>query len=313
MTSSEPPLPVPEDDALAAAASAVVDGVATPEEAALVAAAPEGAARLAALRVVAGLVGSPPEPQDPSSAEGALAAAMAAFDAGGADEAGGGDGHLRASVSSLPPRTPVRGSRGLPRLAVVAAALLLLVGIGAFAIGSLSSEDSATMSAAPPARELSKGTESTAAAPAAPAVDAGASAGGAATTTSPPAAAASDALRAAPGAGAVPQPPVVDGGDLGRQDEIEALGLRMAAALDGTPEPTVSNATAALPSDVQACATAGAGTIGEVVGPLRYRAVGTFEGTPAVFLAYDRLGGNPPRVLLVLARQGCGLLASSHF
>ena len=49
MTPPEPPLPVPEDDALDAAASAVVDGGASPEEAALVAASPHGQARVEAL------------------------------------------------------------------------------------------------------------------------------------------------------------------------------------------------------------------------------------------------------------------------
>ncbi|MEO5680150.1 MAG: hypothetical protein ABIS47_10825, partial [Acidimicrobiales bacterium] len=80
------------DDPLDAAASAVVDGEATPEEAALVAASPQGAARLAGLRAVSEAVGRPGREQDPPAEARALAAALAAFDAAGTEALAGGNG-----------------------------------------------------------------------------------------------------------------------------------------------------------------------------------------------------------------------------
>jgi hypothetical protein len=314
VTSSEPLLPVPEDDALDAAASAVVDGVATPEEAAVVAAAPDGATRVAAMRAVADAVGSPPGAQSSVAAERGRAAALAAFGAETDHDSAAADGGTRLAMLPQAPRAGGR-SRNLPRMGAIAATLLLVVGIGAFAAAALfsdGSQDSFT-SAAPtrePAGQLS-GAESVdandpafgraATTPAPKSVEAGASAG-------PPAPAAAPAA----GAGAAGPPPVVNGGDLGRQDEVEALAQRAAAALDGVPDATVAARDAALPSEVQACAAAVAATPGETVTALRYRAVGSFQGTPAVFLAFDR-ASNPPRVLLVLARSDCSVLASTHF
>jgi hypothetical protein len=106
---------------------------------------------------------------------------------------------------------------------------------------------------------------------------------------------------------------VVDGGDLGRQVDVEAVAQRTAATLDGVADPAFTAPGSAPPRDVQACIATGAATAGEPLGPLRYRAVGTFGGKDAVFLAFDRQGANPPRLLLVLARSGCAVLASTHF
>lgn len=160
MSTTEPPLPVPEDDALDAAASAVVDGVATVEESDLVAAAPEGQARVATLRAVAEAVGWRVPEQGADAATRALAAATAAFDddglartpavspfaptvSGGAGgdphdpfptaAAGGGSGGSKAPVSTLP--RPATSGRWLPRLGAIAAVLMLLAGIGTLAVG----------------------------------------------------------------------------------------------------------------------------------------------------------------------------------
>jgi hypothetical protein len=325
---SEPPLPVPEDDALDAAASAVVDGVATPEEAAAVAAAPDGAARVAAQRAVADAVRSPVGAQDSRAAATALSAALAAFDLEGDDGAGTAEGTVGgrapAPVSRLPQAPPGSRSRGgLPRLAAVAAALVLLLGVGALLVGALSPEQDAatTFSAAPPAKEAAESLAAdagTAAGGASPGVASGAAAPNAAGATTvapagPAAGAPGRSLDALAPTSSSPPPPVVDGGDLGNQEEVEALAQRAAAALDGVPDPVVARAEAALPTEVQACVNAAAANANEVVGGLRYRAVGSFQGVPAVFLAFDRPGAQPPRLLLVLARTGCDALASSHF
>lgn len=316
MTSSDPSLPVPEDDALDAAASAVVDGVATPEEAALVAASPDGSDRVAALRAVADAIGVPVRPQDPAAAAGALTAALAGFDAPPAEDASTRPLLEHTRVDSLPPVPAAARGRGLPRLATVAAALLLLVGVGVFSVAVLTADDDDTtgFSASPPAPQAAEqrdaGDPGTTSAPAPPASDAPGPLANTAPSSVPPASAPPTRNEAATAAPSSP-PPVVDGGDLGGQDEVEAVALRVAAALDGVADPGVAPPGAALPRDVQACATAGARS-GEPAGALRYRAVGTYQGTPAVFLVYDR-PGDPPRLLLILARTGCAILDSTHF
>ena len=346
MSSAEPPLPVPEDDALDAAASAVVDGVATPEEAALLAASPGGEARVGALRAVAAAVGQPVPAQDGATADRALAAALEAFVAGvpddgragrGAQEghaaaidppsrsatsgtaagaaagSAGGDGHRRATVTPFPVPPPHGAAppRWLPRLSLVAAALVVLVGIGAL-VGFLGAkDDKAVMSSAAPDAASESATSLAPASLAAPRTNpaAGLAGPGMATSTVPPPASRDNAAAAA----AAP-PPVVDGGDVGRQTDLQALAQRAAAALDSTPDPATTGRTA-LATDVQACVNAGptaAAAAAQPVGPLRYRAVGSFQGTPAVVLAYDR-PGTPSRLLLVLARTGCTLLDETPF
>jgi hypothetical protein len=305
-------LPVPDDDALDAAACAVVDGVATPEEAAAVAAAPDGAARVAAQRAVAAAVGAPVGHQRTAVAASGLAAALATF----------GEETFSADRPSAPiaptPIAPSRSRRSLPRLGAVAAALLLLVGIGTFAValidsdGPTGSDDSTTFAAPPPAKgtlseaagtperaQGSPGLGGPAPAPAAPP--------GAGAAAAPTAANTRDALAAAP------TPAVVNGGDIGRQGDTEAVAQRVSTALNGTPTVAAADGEAALPREIQACATAAPSTSPESLGPLRYRATGSFEGTPAVFLAYERPAGSPAYLLLILARDGCSLLATSHF
>lgn len=335
MSSSEPPLPVPEDDRLDAAASAVADGVATPDEAALVAASPDGQARVAALRAVAAAVARPVPDQDPAAASRALAAALAAFDAGDAGYAWGGEpagadgapaepsargGGAGATATVTPLQRPGAGAepgRWPGRLPLVAAAVAVLVGIGAL-VGLVRSDDvpTAMMANEDTGRELADARTSLAPATAPPqAADpamAGGAAGGAAApgpagTVLPP-----TTVRRPPTTAATALlPPVVDGGDIGSQTDLQALAQRAAAALDSAPDPATTGRTA-LPSDVQACVDAGPAAAGQPVGALRYRAVGTYQATPAVVLAYDR-PGTPPRLLLVLSRTGCTLLASTPF
>lgn len=333
MTSLEPPLPVPDDDVLDAAASALVDGVATPEEAALVAASPGGAARLAALQAVSEAVGRPGPTQDPAAAASTLAAALAAFDAAGTGQATGGDGpdpdqaahgprpsglantavpdlasdgdapgsaspgngedgdgreaadEGRGNVHALTPR---RGSptsvRWLPRLGAVAAALVLLVGIAVLTVDLLGKAgDSGTST-----NDVAAGPTSVAAAPP------GVAEGGAAMART-------DVMPSM----------LLDGGSFGNETAVEAIALRAAAALDNPPVPGPADA---LPptSDLQRCLDAVAATMtNEVLGTL-YQAEGTFQGVPALAIAYDRVG-DPPRLLLVLARSDCALLERTPF
>jgi hypothetical protein len=324
VTSPEPRLPVPEDDDLDAAVSAVVDGVATPEEAALVAAAPDGGARVEAVRAVAGAVRTLPGAQDPAAAERAMATALAAFDTiGSADAAvagatprvaGGGPATARRAegvVTQLPVPPPASGSGRGRRVVGIAAALLLLLGVGTFAVGVLGRDGSDdTMAAAP---QVSREA-------AADAASGGTGYLGGATEslagpTAPPSSAARIAGPASPEAGtaSLAAPPVVDGGAIGRQEDVDVLAQRAAAALDGVPDAAVSPPGAAAPSDIQACITAAPKTAAEGLKALRYRATGSFQDVPAVFLAYDRLAQPPPRILLVMARSGCTILATAHF
>ncbi|CAA9254343.1 MAG: hypothetical protein AVDCRST_MAG76-2455 [uncultured Acidimicrobiales bacterium] len=320
MSFAEPPLPVPDDDALDAAASAVVDGVASPAEAALVAASPEGEARVAMLRAVADAVALPVPDQDEAARARTLAAALAAFAAttgtgDGADgpdlgDRGGRDDDGPGTVRTLPPRpTSAVTGRWLPRLGAVAAVLVLLAGIGALAVGLLgdTARDTTMGSKAP-------GVASEATQPAPPPGASEDSAAGRAGPAGPgpapegrpiPGRTAETAMAAAP-------PPVVDGGDLGNQSDLQALVQRVAAALDNEADPATAGRGTALPTDVQACIAAGPTAANQPVGPLRYRAVGTFQGTPAVVAAYGESGAQP-RLLLVLARPGCTVVASTPF
>jgi len=342
VTSLEPPLPVPDADSLDAAASALVDGVATPEEAALVAASPGGAARLAALRAVSEAVGGPGLEQDPSAAASALAAALAGFDPAAFDpaavdaierrnpsssavgEAQGPEGPApgepsvpdlssdreipgpsdptsgedvgsgpvltaREGLGTVRALVPRRGSsssaRWLPRLGAVAAALVLLVGIAVLVVDLLGRADDTGRS---PAGDVAVGP--TSAAPAGP--------GG---TT---------AQTAMAGGKVLELPPVIDGGAFGNETAVEAIALRAAAALDNPPAPAAAEIKPL--DDVQRCVEAGPNTVDEEVRAPLYQAEGTFQGIPAVAVAYER-EGDPSRLLLVLALNDCSLLERSPF
>ncbi len=104
---------------------------------------------------------------------------------------------------------------------------------------------------------------------------------------------------------------VIDGGAFGNETAVEAIALRAAAAFDSPPVPTSADATS-LPGDLQRCLEAGPSTVNEEVGAPLYQAEGTFQGIPAVAVAYQR-DGDPPRLLLVLARSDCSLLERTPF
>jgi len=282
----EPPLPVPDDDSLDAATSALVDGVATPEEAALVAASPDGAARLAALQAVSEAVGRPGPAQDPAAADRALAAALAAFDTAALDTAGTDQapGEEREDAPVLAPRVGSPGSvRWLPRLGAVAAALVLLVGLAVLTVDLLGR-------AGDPGTATS---DDVAAAPTSPA------AGRPGGTEGATAMARAEAAE------------VIDGGAFGNETAVEAIALRAGAAFDSPPVPSPAAATT-LPADLQRCVKAGPSTVSEKVGAPLYQAEGTFQGIPAVAIAYQR-DGDPPRLLLVLNRNDCSLLERTPF
>jgi len=311
VTSPQPPLPVPDDDELDTAASAVVDGVASREEAALVVSSPDGRARVEMLRAVARAVGHPVPPQSPTAAATAMAEALGAFSAN-APEPEPGD---EATVITLAPPGSDGSARWLPRLGAVAAALVLLLGIGTLAANLLSGDDEgAQQSSRPEARFEEQTTLSSPKVERnAAAADATRGAGASEGLSLPPPPASPGPQAGGATTTAASAPPVVDGGDFGSQTDLQALVQRAAAALESPLDPSTTNPGAtALPSDVQACVNAAPAAAGEPVGALRYRAVGSFQGTPAAVLAYDR-AGDPPRLLLVLAREGCALLTSSRF
>jgi len=357
----EPPLPVPEDDALDAAASAVLDGVATSEEADLVASSPEGRARLATLRAVSEAVARPVPAQSPAAAARVMAAAIDASegatgdttsasatlgpsqDAGsnaaaarlaaieaiyGADTAHGADRPEPASasrpagirdprgkVADLRPPPSAGSARWLPQLSAVAAALVLLVGIGALLVSLLGRHDTVDQQSNAP--EAGSAARTSLASPSkaaggSPPVDANSAAGAQRELGPQPRSLPLPATGSGAAGLADSSPPVVDGGDFGSQTDVQALVQRAAAALDSAADPATSRRDGALPTDVQACVKAGPAAANEPVGALRYWAVGSFQGTPAVVLVYDR-PGTPPRVLLVLARQGCTVMTTSPF
>ncbi len=274
----------------AEAHSAAVDGRDTADERAHLALCPACRAEVARLAEVARAVGSPVAPQPPSEAAAALLRALNA---------------ARAPGAAVPTRS---GRRWLEpgKLWAAAAAVIVVVAGGAVLVRHATASHPHTAavggpSAAPGPRSAA-GTASTLA----------------------PFPAGTDHRQSGtapnPAAGAARLGPTgpVDGGDLGTQSAVGPLVAAVQAALDG--EPTTTSIPAGEPALAQPTATCAAQAAAVSPVPLArllYVATATWKGTPAIVLGEQGASQNgrpgPSRVLLVLARQGCGLLASQAF
>jgi hypothetical protein len=291
-----PPDP-PEIDPLVTAASAALDGTATPEDRALLAAEPERAREVGrSLRDVARTVGRPVDALPADAADAAIAAALQAFDEGGAD----------AVVVPLARRSP---ARWLAPLAAVAAALLLVVGI-AGAMRSRDADDTTTAAVKSEAAGVSTvpaAADAAQAAVGAPAersdLQAGSGSGGVAADGASPAGAASSTSYSTA---------VLDGGDVGAITDPSALAERIVDAINGaTDDPSTVKASS--PSgEVAACVSKAEGAAPVPIVNLRWRATGTYEGAKVAALAYEKKDGSG-LLLLVFATRDCALLTSEDF
>jgi hypothetical protein len=277
-------------DPLDAAASATLDGVATADERALLDGAADGGERLAAHRRVADLVGTAPTAQAAGAGDAAILAALAAAD-DAADDGDDGDDAPVVPLSAVP-----RGrssARWLAPVAAVAAALLLVVGIaGALRTGEPRAKFSSVGSAI--------GDGGGAAAPAQRSES-----GQADQSQSPP--------QAALGAAAGTAGPL-DGGDVGKVLDPADLAQRIAEALDGSTSSntnTVRN-SAAPRTDVAQCISKAASVSPVPLAGLRYIAVGSYQGTRVVVLAFDRPDVQA-RILLFLNAKTCELVTDQDF
>jgi hypothetical protein len=273
----------PPDDPLDLAASAIVDGTATDAERALVESTAEGQARVRQFRAVADAVGSPPPAQDARVADAAIAAA------------------LEAVPSAAIRDRQRRQVRWLAPVAAVAAAVVVVLGVGSLVITN--EDDSRTTTAEFADRAATTATTASnelhARAPQEAATDAASGAAGGASAAAPSAAASTIA-------------PVIDGGELGRVTDPNVLAAHAKAAIDG--ETASAPSTGAPTSDDARCDRANRTRAGSTLGALRYRAIATYAGTPALVLAYDATDGtSPPRILEVVARDDCRRLAAVRF
>jgi hypothetical protein len=287
----------------AEAHSAALDGQATAGERAHLDTCPACRAEVERLAGVARAVGVPVAAQPRAEADAALARALAAAE----------PASRVVPISSRPSRTS-RRLRLDARSVLAAAAILLVVAVGATLVGrTTASHPHATASSRLPAVG---GTGADRAASTTIQIPVGAAAGPPYPGISPAGAPASAASRSPAGAAG---PAVVDGGDLGAQSAVGPLVTIVQSALDGertTPPPAAGQPALAQPT---ATCAASAATVSPVpLARLLYVATTTWKGTPAIVLgeqAATAPGGRPgpSRLVLVLAREGCGLLASQGF
>ena len=288
----------------AEAHSAALDGQATADEQGHLAGCPACRADVDRFAVVARAVGAPVPGQPSSEAESALARALAAA----------------GPMSQVVPLASRR--RWIDtRYVLASAAVLLVVALGATladratrshsttAAGSLRASEDTAAGYGQVATTLAPFGAGTGPGQPGPAQAAGGGAAGAAGPTTTSAASASPAGL----------PATLDGGDLGNQTAVGPLVTIVQAALDGerttAPSPT---GQPALAQPTAACAANAAAVSPVPLARLLYVATATWKGTPAIVLgeqaATDPAGRpDPSRIVLVLTRQGCGLLASQGF
>lgn len=246
--------------------------------------------RLDALSAAAAAVGAPPAPPDPGRREAAVAAALAAAgatDDGTATAGAGAEEEPAGAVATLPRR------RSAPRWLLAAAAA---IAVAALAVPLATSDDGDDRVA------TSSGDHDT---------FAGGAGGGAATSEGTPGVADGGDLGAI-GAGTDLRPVVhqaLDGRERGAGLTADGTGLD-ASSSAGTEESTAADrAPSSAAAAPVACLDAARDRHG-AVGSLVFRATATFDGRPAVVLAFlhdDRL------VARVLAVEGCDLLTFQAF
>lgn len=268
-----------DPDHLDELASAHLDGTASPEEAAQVAADPALQARVEDLRAVRAAVGALP-PVDPARRDTAIAAALAAFEEG----ASGAEAH--GPAATVTPLATVATRRGPSpralRVVGVAAAIVLLAALVPL-LGQLGSSDDATASRDQAFEETgsSTGDDATSGVESAPAAG---SAVPEETSTS---------------AAALPT-------DLGRFDDLAAL----VAAVDARASQEIGDA----PTSVEAGGNSGDGCLSERSTQARANgartiatAIATIDGDDVVALIVTDANGG--RTLQVFLTDTCTLLA----
>lgn len=101
---------------------------------------------------------------------------------------------------------------------------------------------------------------------------------------------------------------VINGGDLGEQNDAKALSERLAPELAERPDsPPASLAPGSVRCDDSAAA------LPQDQAELVYSARLEWEGTPAVVLGYRVEGPSLSRVLLVMAEEDCRLIVTQSF
>jgi hypothetical protein len=270
---TDPTFP-PDDDLV----SAVLDGEATPEERARVAADPRLQVRLEELRAASAFVATPVDPPPAGAADRAVAAAVA--ERGRSDEVAG----------AVVPLRPWRDPR---RILAVAAALVLLVGIGALlSQADWGGGDSGSGGDAALTADTSGGDES----------GGGAESGDASAEESP------DAFA------------IADLGAVADDDELR-LALEQEDALGPAPERSTTSDTTTLGAADSGVAERGAPVPGEShecqvrieeadprLDAMLFEATTTFAGTPAVVYVYPAAGGG--QLVVVVSEDRCEVLSS---
>jgi len=270
--------PADHIDRLDDAAAAAVDGVADPEQLTLLAEAADGPERIAAQRLAKDAVADPPPGLSTDVAESALQAALGAFNP---------EARPAAGIVEIHNRPRSKRARWIAPAAAAAAALLLVLGI-AGALRSGSDGARSDLASAPTAAVDALAGEDAAG---------GAASSGVAESNAP------QSLGSAT---------VLDGGDLGRINDPAELAQRIADALDGATRDQATVRAGAPEAEVATCAAKAGDVAPLALGPLHYRARGTYEGAAVVALAYDRAdrGG---RILLLLDARTCELVTDQDF
>lgn len=269
---TDPTFP-PDDDLV----SAVLDGEATPEERARVAADPRLQARLEELRAASAFVATPVDPPPAGAADRAVAAAVA--ERGRSDE-------VAAEV------VPLRPWRDPRRILAVAAVLVLLVGIGALlSQAEWGGGDSGSGGDAALTADTSGGDEG-----------GGAESGDASAEESP------DAFALAH-LGAV-----ADDNELRlaleREDALGPAPERSTTSDTttlGAADSGVAERGAPVPGESLECQVRLAEADPRLDGVL-FEATTTFAGTPAVVYVYPAAGGG--QLVVVVSEDGCEVLSS---
>lgn len=257
-------------DPLDEIASAQLDGEATPEEAALLAADPDHAARMARLAAVREAVRAPIPPLPDHARDRAIAAALSATDDTRSPAAD--DRSTPAAIPLAAATLPRRGPRRTLQLAGIAAVVALLA-LAVPLLGSLDSGSPDHVAAPPEQSSLDASKEATAHA------DAGFGA--------------AERSQASP--------PLSD--DLGAFDDLPGLTEAVRGRLSApTADAAASPSTQAASEGTPVCS-------GEpdADGTVIYGALATYEGHPVVVFVRENPDGG--RTLVVLDRVDCSELA----
>jgi hypothetical protein len=257
-------------------ASAHLDGLTTPAEAARVDADPDLAARVARLAATRDAVRSPDAGSDPARRDEAIAAALDAFDAAGEEGPASAGTAVSPSVTSLTAR-PAHARRALRLVGIAAAVALLALAVPLLGrLDTGSDDDTATSSFEETGAALDDSTAADAA---------GGDVGAAASTT------------VATGSRAT---------DLGSFAALPDLAAAVragvgskAAAMESSPMAATTDSTVACEPEQR---DAGSSTA--------YVALAELDGQPVVVLVRDEPDGT--RTMVVLDRQDCSTISAGR-